>query len=69
MKQGATGEGTFGGVGDPNATASGRYDRETSRAGQRSETRADTLICFCGSRMSEVGSGQRTRVTRAGLTD
>jgi hypothetical protein len=66
--QGATGEGTFGGAGkgDPKTTASGRYDTESTRLQEPSGRFTDTLTCFCGSKMREVGSGRRAQVTGAG---
>jgi hypothetical protein len=59
------GSGTVGktGVGDRSATASNRYKTETTRI---REEAADTLICFCGARMREVGSGRRAQASRAG---
>lgn len=64
---GVTAESPVGGagVGDRNATTSNRYRTETTRI--RKEA-ADTLICFCGARMREIGSANRTQATSAGRT-
>ena len=65
--QGATGEGTFGGsgLGDRSATASGRYDTESTRLREGTGNGGRTLTCFCGSEMHEVGASRRARATGA----
>lgn len=67
--QGATGEGVFGGAGtgDRSATASGRYDTESTMRedaelndAEASESEVSGyLICFCGNEMRKVGSGKQ----------
>jgi hypothetical protein len=58
--QGASGQGIFGtaGTGDRAALARGRYDSESTRI---SRPAARTLTCFCGSRMTKLGSQQRAQ--------
>jgi hypothetical protein len=66
--QGATGEGVFdgAGAGDRSATASGRYDSESTRVTQGLLSSSNTLRCFCGGEMREIGAGQRrAQATRA----
>jgi hypothetical protein len=57
--QGVTGEGVFGGAGsgDRSATASGRYDTESTRVRDRAQGSAGdrSLTCFCGKQMQEAG--------------
>jgi hypothetical protein len=69
-EQGATGEGTFGGAGrgDRSATASGRYDTESTHLKSASgSSAARTLICFCGKQLRQSGTGQRrAQATSAG---
>ena len=76
--QGATGEGVFGtsGTGDRSATASGRYDQytrttsgphELAGTSQPKRVVTNTLTCFCGREMSQVGSGNvRSRTASIG---
>jgi hypothetical protein len=64
--QGATGEGTFGtaGTSDPGALGSGRYDNESTRLHESRRPAARTLTCFCGSKMTQVGTQQRAHAAQ-----
>jgi hypothetical protein len=66
--QGAGRGGTFGtaGTGDPAALASGRYDTESTRLREPEprQPAAPTLRCFCGNRMTKVGSQLRAQAAQ-----
>jgi len=67
--QGSKGEGTFGtvGSGDRSATTSGRYDTEGTRVRETAHSSGRALTCFCGSAMTEIGTGrQRAQAARFG---